>query len=92
MASVYKPTYTKPIPPDAEIVTRQGRRHARYRDRRSKLRTELLTADGTKLLLEQKKWRIEYTDAQDKRRRVSGYTDRKATEQLASDLERALPA
>ena len=88
MASIYKPTYTKPIPPGAEIVTRKEKRYARYRDGRGKLRTELLTKDGTKLLVEQKKWRIEYTDAQDKRRRVAGYTDRKATEQLASDLER----
>ncbi len=29
MASIYKPTYTKPIPPGAEIVTRKGQPHAR---------------------------------------------------------------
>ena len=86
MASIYKPTYTKPIPPGAEIVTRKGTRYARVRDRRGKLRSEPLTKDGTKLLVEQKKWRIEYADANGIRQRVAGYTDRKATESKALNL------
>ena len=46
MASIYKPTYTKPMPPDAAIVTRKGRPHARFRNRNGKLRTEPLTKNG----------------------------------------------
>ncbi|MCH9034510.1 MAG: hypothetical protein IID42_08400 [Planctomycetes bacterium] len=89
MASVYRPTYTKPVPRDAEIVTRKGKSYARYRDREGKLRTEPLTVtDCTKMLLKQKKWRIEYKDARGVRPRIAGYPDRQATEQLPSELER----
>lgn len=64
MASIYKPTYTKPIPPGAEIVTRKGQRYARYRDRRGKLRTELLTKTGKRLLMKNQFYWAKFTDAQ----------------------------
>ncbi len=34
-----------------------------------------------------KRWVIDYTDAQGKRRRKTGYTDKRATERLAAELE-----
>ncbi len=46
------------------------------------------TPDGGKVTKISRKWYVEYRDAQSIRRRVPGYTDKPATQQLASDLER----
>ncbi|MCH7885841.1 MAG: hypothetical protein IIC01_11410 [Planctomycetes bacterium] len=34
--TVYKKTYTKPLPPDAEAFTRKGERFARWKDAKGK--------------------------------------------------------
>jgi integrase len=49
MGSVFRKAYTKPLPTGAEIVARQGRRLARWRDSKGKLRTAPVTtgADGS---------------------------------------------
>ncbi len=49
MGSVLRKSYTKPVPPGAEIITRKGERLARWRDSRGKVRTAPLTTgqDGT---------------------------------------------
>jgi len=44
--------------------------------------------DGTRVTKKARKWYIEYRDAQGVRRRVPGYTDKRATEQKAAELER----
>ncbi len=46
------------------------------------------TADGKRATRKSRKWYIEYRDAQGIRRRVPGYADKQATQQLASELER----
>ena len=45
-------------------------------------------ANGRKLRRESRKWYVEHRDADGIVRRVPGFTDRKATEQLGADLER----
>src|SRR5215831_14574808 len=45
-------------------------------------------ATGKKLKKRARKWYIEYRDADGIVRRVPGYVDRRATEQLAAELER----
>ena len=52
------------------------------------LREPILGRDGKPKIVESKKFYIEYRTADDLVRRVPGYTDKKATEQLASRLER----
>ena len=49
MGSVFKKTVTRPLPPNAEIITRQGVRLARWRDGKGKTRTSPVTIgkDGT---------------------------------------------
>ena len=49
MASVFKKTATKPLPVNAEIITRKGKRLARWKDGRGKNRTAAVTTgrDGT---------------------------------------------
>ncbi len=46
------------------------------------------TADGTRQTRKSKKWYVEFVDAAGIRRRVPGYADKQATQQLASELER----
>ena len=46
------------------------------------------TADGRRVTQQSRKWYVEYRDGQGIRRRVPGYTDKQATQQLGSDLER----
>jgi phosphoribosylformimino-5-aminoimidazole carboxamide ribonucleotide (ProFAR) isomerase len=43
MGTVYRKSFTKPLPEGVELITRQGVRYARWRWARGKLRTALLT-------------------------------------------------
>ena len=88
MARIFKQTYTKSLPDDAEIITRKGRRHARFKDGKGKTVTAPLSKDGTKVILETAKFYIDYKDDSGKSCRKAGYADRQATEQLASELEK----
>jgi integrase len=88
MASVFKQTYKRPIPPGAEIITRKGAKLARWKDKRGRAQTAPLSEEGDRIVLEYKCWYIAYEDHTGKRVVVQGYTDRQATEQKARDLER----
>src|SRR5262245_44308013 len=43
MGTVYKETYTKPIPPNAELIARKGERFARWKDAKGRTRTAKVT-------------------------------------------------
>ena len=47
-----------------------------------------VTRDGKTVYEKQTKWYVQYRDAQDKLVLVPGYTDKRATEQMAAKLER----
>jgi len=51
MARVFRQTYTKPIPADAEIVTRDGKLFARFKAR-GKLMTAPITEKGDRVRIE----------------------------------------
>ena len=87
MARVFRQTYTKPLPKDAEILLQKGKRCARFRDRSGNTVTARLSDDGTRILRESPKWYIEYKDADGVRRRTPGCRDRQATAKMAADLE-----
>ncbi|GAF69582.1 unnamed protein product, partial [marine sediment metagenome] len=53
-----------------------------------KRREPVKDGKGRAVYKESRKWYIEYRDASDSVRRVPGYSDKMATEQLAADLER----
>ena len=88
MARIFRQTFTKSIPENAQILTRKGRRVARFRDGNGKTVTAPVSKDGRKVILETAKWYIDYKDADGRPKRRAGYTDRQATEQLAGELER----
>jgi hypothetical protein len=88
MARIYKPTYPKPIPVGAKIIQQDGKPYARFTNRRGKSMLAPLTKDGQGILLETRKWYVDYRDASGAPQTVPGYTDRMATDQLAARLER----
>ena len=88
MARIFRHTYTKPLPDWVEIFTRNGKKYARFKDSKGKTVTSALSQDGRKIIRETSKWYIEYMGADGIIKRVAGYTDRRATEQYASELER----
>ena len=85
MARIFRQTYTKPIPPGAEIHTRNGRRFARFKDGSGRVRTAPVSEDGTRVILDTAKWYIDYRDGNGNPRRVAGFTDKRATEQKAAE-------
>ena len=88
MARIFRHTYTKPLPENAEIFTRKGKKYARFKNAKNKTTTALLSQDNKKIIIETSKWYIEYRDNNDVTKRVPGFTDRKATEQYASEVEK----
>jgi integrase len=88
MASVIRRYDKRPIPPNAEFITRRGERLARYKDTRGRTQTQSLSEDGTVLLIPRRHWYIVYFDATGRRRFVKAYVDKEASEKLARDLER----
>ncbi len=88
MATVYRKTYTKPLPDGAELLTRKGVRYAKYSGRDGKMRTKRVTEKGDRLLLETGPWyaRIRIADGgtQEVNTRCK---DRTTAEQCAAALE-----
>jgi integrase len=87
MASVYKRTDVKPIPPDAKVITRRGQRLAQFKDGRGRNKTAPLSDDGLGIMVERKCWYVAYLDENGKRQVAKGYTDKEASEQLGRTLE-----
>jgi len=87
MARIFRKTYTEKLPDGAEVFVKSGKKHARFK-RNGKLVIAPLTQKGGSIIREVKKWYIDYKDENGLRQCVPGYTDRRATEQKASELER----
>ena len=87
MPKPFKPTRPFRLPPDAEILEHKGRPHVRLKDR-GRAVLYPLTKDGTKYLRPAKRWYFDLRDDSGTVRRVKGFADLKATEQLAAELER----
>jgi len=87
MAKPFKPTRACPIPADAEFVDVAGRAHVRIRERGKPILYRV-SKDGKQYLRPLKRWYVSYRDANGTIKRVKGFADLKATEQLANELER----
>lgn len=90
MATVFKKTFTKPLPTGAELFTRKGGRFARFKDAAGKTRTERVTTgkDGSdRLLIEADTWTAKYRDGQRIVREVAtGCRDETAARNVLADL------
>src|SRR5262249_39576820 len=78
--------YTKPLPPDAEIFTRKGKRFARFKTRKGKVVEAPLSEDGQRIRLLSRKWYGEYRDADGIEQCVPLATDKTAAGQMLAAL------
>ena len=96
MATVFKKTYTKPLPDGAELFTRKGQRFARWKDGKGKTRTAKVTVpqDGKhagkpRVVLEAETFTAKYRDGSGAIREVAtGCRDERAARQVLADLVR----
>src|SRR3954447_21888890 len=92
MGSIFKKTVTRPLPPGAEIVVRQGVRLARGRDGKGKVRTAPLTTgrDGAERIRDESS--TYFARHRDGNGVVvetpTGCRDETAARQVLADLER----
>ena len=85
MATVYKKKYPIPMPDGAEVITRRGKRLARWQSGKGQVRTAEVLADG-RVQFVSDCWYIRYRDASGRMRREStGCRDRQAAEKVLAD-------
>lgn len=91
MGTAYRPTFTKPMPAGAEIVTREGQRIARWKDAKGKTRETAVTTGTSgepRVLIESRTFIAKYRDGRGVIRKVpTGCKDEQAAR---SDPRRAL--
>ncbi len=92
MATVFKKTYTKPLPEGAELFTRKCERFARWKDGKGKTRTAKVTTgkDGSpRLLIEAGTYVAKYRDGLGVvREAATGCRSEQAARQVLADLVR----
>ena len=92
MGSLFKKTVTRPLPPGAEIITRQGERLARWRDGNGKMRTAPVTTGqngADRIRDESGTYVARYRDGNGLVVEVStGCRDKTAAQSVLADLER----
>lgn len=89
---LFKPSYTRPVPDDAKIVTRKGKRFARFNDRKGKTVTVPLTVTkkGERLVYESPCYGVGFVDNKQIRRRLPLFSDKRASERAAQKIEELL--
>ncbi len=87
MPKPYKLTRPYALPADAVLVDVDGKPHVRMKDR-GRAVLYRVSLDGTKYLKPSKRWYFDLREMNGTVRRIKGFADLKATEQLAADMER----
>ena len=86
MASVYKKKYPTELPPGAEIITRRGKKVARWENGKGQVRTAELLKDG-RMQFVSDYWYVRYRDASGRMRRGStGCREKQAAEKVLADI------
>jgi len=89
MGTVYKKTFTKPLPAGAKIIVRKGQRLAQWQDAKGKTRTAPLTAAGDRIAVEAGTYTAKYRDGSGIVREVAtGCRDESAARSVLGKLER----
>lgn len=92
MGTVYKKTYTKPLPPNAEIFTRKGERFAKWKPSKGKTQTAPVTTgkDGSdRIVLKAGTYTAKYRDGSGiVQEKATGCRDKEAAARVLGDLER----
>ena len=86
MATIYKKKYPIPVPDGAEMITRRGKKLARWANGKGQVRTAELLDDG-RIEFVSDCWYVRYRDAAGKMRRKStGCRDKRAAEKVLADI------
>ncbi len=89
MGTVYRESFTKPLPPDAKIIVRKGKRLAEWKDGKGKTRTAPLTAAGDRIAVLAGTYTARYRDGSGILCKVTtGCRDKTAAESVLADLEK----
>jgi len=87
--TVYKKTFTKPLPANAKIIVRKGQRLAEWKDAKGKTRTAALTIAGDRIAVEAGTYTAKYRDGSGIVREVAtGCRDESAARLILGQLER----
>ena len=86
MATIYKKKYPIPMPEGAEIITRRGKKLARWASGKGQVRIAPLLDDG-RIQFVSDCWYVRYRDTSHRMRRKStGCRDRQAAEKVMADI------
>ena len=92
MGTVYRKTYTKPLPANADVVERGGQQLARWRPARGRVRTAPITAgqDGSpRVVVRARTYTAKYRDGSGiVREAATGCRDETAARAVLADLEK----
>ena len=89
MGTVYKETFTKPLPAGAKIIVRKGQRFAEWKPAKGKIRTAPLTAAGDRITVEAGTYSARYRDGGGIVRKVAtGCRDESAARSVLTELEK----
>ena len=89
MGTVYRKTFTKPLPTDAELFTRKGERYARWKDAKGKSRTGKLTIGEDRLLISAGTFTAKYRNGAGLVvEKATGCRDETAARRTLGELER----
>ena len=87
MATIYKKKYPIPMPAGAEIITRRGKKFARWQNGKNQVRTAELLKDG-RVMFVADCWYVRYRDSNGKYQREStGCRERQAAEKVLADIQ-----
>lgn len=89
---IYRRSYSKTLPDDAKILRRKDGRYAKFRNGRGKLIEAKLTKSGDRILVETQTWSVAFKDHSEVPWQVKGFTDKAATERMATTIQDLLSA
>ncbi len=88
MPHIYRKLRFKPIPPGAKTKARRGVAGVEWIDGRGREQWAALHADRKRIVLEDRKWTVQYSDANGKRRETgSGTSDEQTAREIAASIE-----
>lgn len=87
MASVFRPSYTIPIPSGAEYLTIKGAVHARWTKKDQGKISGPVTKNKKSILVKSKKYYVRYRDENGLEKKEVGFEDKMATEELARKIQ-----
>ena len=87
MATIYKKKYPIDMPAGAEIITRRGKKFARWQNGKKQVRTAEVLDDG-RVMFVADCWYVRYRDSNGRNKREStGCRERQAAEKVLADIQ-----